>query len=71
MENLSLIKSHVDRHGIGCVIVDDHVAISIMWKSQTLSGEERFLETTERARSFEEACGVIGCGCAGASHEPR
>lgn len=64
MQNLSLIKSHVDQHGIGCVVVNDHVAISVMWKSFTLSGEERFRETTERARSFEESCSVIGCRCA-------
>ena len=63
MNPLFQIKSHVDAHGVGCVIVNDHVAIGVLWKTQTLGGEVRFLETTERVRSLDEACGVIGCDC--------
>lgn len=63
MNELELIKNHVDGHGYGCAIVGDHVAIGVVWVSRTIGGEERRLETTERVQSFDEACGVIGCRC--------
>lgn len=63
MSTLAEIKRHVDSHGVGCVIVNDHVAISVLWRSKNFGGEERIRETTERVRSFEESCGVLGCAC--------
>ncbi|MEE2690949.1 MAG: hypothetical protein VX640_05330 [Pseudomonadota bacterium] len=63
MDPLLRIKSHVDAHGVGCVIVNDHVAIGVLWKSRTIGGEERLLERIERVRSLDEACCVIGCDC--------
>lgn len=63
MNELQEIKRHVDGHGLGCAIVGDHVAIDVVWTSKTIGGEIRRREMTERVHSFEEACGVIGCGC--------
>jgi len=63
MNNLELIKRHVDGHGFGSAIIGDHVAIGVVWTTKTLSGEERKREFIERAHSFEESCGIIGCGC--------
>ncbi|MBB5518107.1 hypothetical protein [Amphiplicatus metriothermophilus] len=69
MYDLLSIKRHVDSHGFGCAIVNDHVAISLVWRTHTLDGKERRLETTERARTLEEACRVIGCDCLAAARE--
>lgn len=63
MNELLQIKAHVDAHGVGCAIVDDHVVIDVLWVSRTIRGEERRREMTERVRTFEEACGVLGCKC--------
>ena len=63
MSELFRIKDHVDAHGVGCAVVKDHVAISVLWKTKTLSGEEQRLETTRRVTSFKEACCAIGCRC--------
>ncbi len=63
MDELLKIKRHVDAHGLGCAIIGDHVAIGVVWTSKTIGGEERKREVTERVHSFDEACGVIGCGC--------
>lgn len=66
MTNLSDIKRHLDAHEIGSAIIGDHVAIGVVWTTKTLDGRERKREFIERVHSFEEACGVIGCWCAGA-----
>ncbi|MEM8771853.1 MAG: hypothetical protein AAGD92_09425 [Pseudomonadota bacterium] len=63
MNTLERIKQHVDRHGVGCVVVKDHVAISIAWTSETIDGRKRRMETTCRAASFSEACSILGCQC--------
>ncbi len=63
MEKLDVIKRHVGDHGIGCVIMGDRVAISTLWTSKALDGEERLAEVAHRVTSFQEACGVIGCHC--------
>ena len=63
MTDLTDIKRHVDGHGLGSVIVDDHVAIGVVWTTKTLSGEERKREIIERAHSLDEACRIIGCRC--------
>lgn len=63
MTELEEIKRHVDGHGVGCVVVKDHVAISIAWASKALDGRERRMETTRRAASLSEACQIVGCHC--------
>lgn len=63
MTDLQTIKHHVDEHGLGSAIVGDHVAIGVVWTTRTLDGRERKREIIERARSLEEACGIIGCRC--------
>lgn len=63
MFELYRIKQHIDAHGIGCAIRDDHVAVSMHWTSHAIGGETRHLETTARVRSLEEACQTLGCGC--------
>ena len=63
MTDLERIKQHMDAHGVGCVVVKDHVAISIAWRSNTVDGEERRMETTRRASSMREACSIVGCHC--------
>ncbi len=65
MRELEAIKHHVDGHGLGCAIVEDHVAIGVVWTTRTIGGEERRRELIERARSFEEAVSIIGCCCCG------
>lgn len=65
MDNLELIKRHVDGHGFGSAIIGDHVAIGVVWTTLTLDGRERKREFIERAHSFEESCGIIGCRCGG------
>lgn len=67
MTDLQDIKRHVDGHGFGSVVVDDHVAIGVVWTTRTLAGEERKREIIERVHSFEEARGVIGCRCESAT----
>ena len=69
MKNLERIKQHVDAHGVGCVVVKDHVAISIAWRSESVNGEERRMETTRRASSLKEACSIVGCRCLDAGCE--
>lgn len=64
MKSLEYIKQHVDGHGVGCVMMRDHVAISLAWTRATFDGKERRMETIYRARSFEEACAALGCDCA-------
>ncbi len=61
MKDLEKIKRYMDAHGVGCVVVKDHVAISIAWRSQGINGEERRMETTSRASSMSEACSIVGC----------
>jgi hypothetical protein len=56
MTELERIKRHVDEHGFGCVVFDDHVAIAIAWRSEGVDGRERRMETTCRA-----ACAILGC----------
>ncbi|MCB2098560.1 MAG: hypothetical protein AB7F91_14860 [Parvularculaceae bacterium] len=63
MKSLLEIKRHVDGHGFGSAIVDDHVAIGVVWTTNTLGGEVRKREIIERVHSFEEACTVMGCRC--------
>lgn len=67
MTELERIKSHIDAHGVGCVVVKDHVAISIVWMSKMIDGRERRMETTHRAASLDEACAILGCPCPTAS----
>lgn len=55
---LQFIKSHVDFHGIGCAIVDDHVVIGLEGAN---ADEPR--GCIRRVRSYEEACQAIGCRC--------
>lgn len=63
MNDLKKIKQHMDSHGVGCVVVKDHVAISITWRSEGVDGKVRRMETTRRASSFSEACSIVGCHC--------
>lgn len=63
MNDLKKIKQHMDSHGVGCVVVKDHVAISITWRTNGVDGEERRMETTCRASSLSEACSIVGCHC--------
>jgi len=63
MDDLHLIKRHVDKHGFGSVIVGDHVAIDVVWTMKTLDGRERKREIIERAYSMEDAVSIIGCRC--------
>ncbi|HNR75940.1 MAG TPA: hypothetical protein PKM48_02345 [Parvularculaceae bacterium] len=63
MNSLKEIKRHVDGHGFGSVIVEDHVVIDVVWTRKTLNDGERKREMTERVYSLEEACAVIGCRC--------
>lgn len=65
MNHLTKIKDYVDAHGVGCAIVDNHVAIDIVWTTRTIGGAERRREMTERVTSFEEAARVLGCQCDG------
>jgi hypothetical protein len=67
MNELAKIKNHVDAHGVGCAIVDDHVVIDVVWTSRTISGAERRREMTERVTSLEEAARVLGCRCVAAA----
>lgn len=67
MTNLEEIKQHVDAHGVGCALFKDHVAISIAWRSETVDGAVRRMETTRRASSLNEACSILGCTCLDAS----
>lgn len=54
------IKSHLDSHGLGCVIVDDHVAVGVCEKC----GEDgRVIEGIKRVKSFDESRRIIGCRC--------
>ncbi|MCB2112748.1 MAG: hypothetical protein KDD85_04280 [Parvularculaceae bacterium] len=63
MTSLEEIKRHIDGHGFGSAIVDDHVVIDVVWTRKTLNDGERKRETAERVYSIEEACAVIGCRC--------
>ncbi len=63
MEQLEMIKRHVDDHGVGCVVMSDHVAITTVWVSRAVDGEERHKEIIRRVTSLHEACGVLGCHC--------
>lgn len=63
MNELERIKNHVDSHGVGCVVVKDHVVIAIEWTSRTLDGTERRMETAQRAATLHEACDILGCHC--------
>ena len=63
MNDLHLIKRHVDTHGFGSAIVGDHVAIDVVWTMKTLDGRERKREIIERAYSMEDAFGIIGSRC--------
>lgn len=67
MPDLQDIKRHVDGHGLGSVVVGDHVAIGVVWTTKTLAGEERKREIIERAHSLDEACRIIGCACGAAA----
>ncbi len=70
MRDLEAIKRHVDAHGFGSAIIDDHVAIGVVWTTRRLDGGERKREIIERAHSLDEACCIIGCGC-GRRTEPQ
>ena len=60
------IKSHIDSHGFGCAIVDDHVAIGVCEKC----GEDgRIIEGIKRVKSFDESCEVLRCACGNPSGE--
>lgn len=63
MDDLETIKTHLDAHGCGSAIVDDHVAIGVLWTTRTLDGRVRKREIIERAHSLDEACAIIGCEC--------
>lgn len=65
MNELTRIKRHLDRHDIAGVIVEDYVAINMVWTSRTVSGVTRQREYIERVRTLDEARQVIGCDCAG------
>ncbi|MAW81878.1 MAG: hypothetical protein CMI63_16710 [Parvularcula sp.] len=58
--NLLMIKSHLDRHGVGCAVMKDHIAIGAMRDDLSPGGP---CEKIMRVRSLGEACGAIGCGC--------
>ena len=53
--DLTAIKNHLDTHGMGSVIFEDHVAFGV--------GMGKGLQKIVRVRSLEEACGAIGCSC--------
>lgn len=57
---LAAIKTHVDTHGFGSAIMNDHVAIVLSGKGQS-PGE--VAEKIVRVRSLEEARCAIGCCC--------
>ncbi len=67
MTDLQMIKRHIDEHGFGSAIVNDHVAIGVVWTMRAMDGRERKREIIERVQSLEEACSAIGCGCADAA----
>jgi len=57
---LTMIKSHLDSHGVACAIIKDHIAIGLATDGDGLgAASERVL----RVRSFGEACEAIGCDC--------
>ena len=67
---LAEIKHHVDFHGFGSVIIDDHVAIGL---SNHASGSDAtsarpLRQTIVRVKSLEEARCAIGCCCERAAH---
>jgi hypothetical protein len=63
MNELTLIKRHLDRHDIAGVIVENYVAINMVWTSHTVSGAIRQREYIERVTTLDEARRVIGCDC--------
>ncbi len=58
--NLLNIKTHIDSHGFGCVVMKDHVAVGVCAKC----GEDgRVMEGVKRVRSYDESRQVFGCRC--------
>ncbi|WDI30187.1 hypothetical protein PUV54_09465 [Hyphococcus flavus] len=58
--NLLSIKNHIDSHGLGCVIMDDHVAVGVC---EQCGEDGRIKEGIRRVRTFDEARLIIGCRC--------
>ena len=69
MSLLAEIKHHVDLHGFGSVIIDDHVAIGLSAVAPSPDAPYRFhRQKIVRVKSLSEARSAIGCDCAGAAH---
>jgi hypothetical protein len=60
------IKSHIDSHGFGCAIVDDHVAIGVC---ENCGEDGRVKEAIKRVKSFGESCEALGCACGRPANE--
>ena len=57
---LAEIKDHVDSHGFGSAIIEDHVAIGLSDKAFSSGGRR---EKIVRVKSLDEARCAIGCCC--------
>ena len=60
---LAAIKDHIDAHGYGSAIIDDHVAIGLSGK-----GNGTGVEKIVRVKSLDEARCAIGCCCLKGGH---
>ena len=58
VEALSAIKEHLDTHGFGSVVMNDHVVIGLA----NLEEGEAF-DRLVRVRSLDEALSAVGCQC--------
>jgi len=54
---LEAIKHHLDAHGFGSVIIDDHVAVGLGGRTGAA------FQKIVRVRSLEEARCATGCCC--------
>ncbi|MBI1365615.1 MAG: hypothetical protein GC153_06610 [Alphaproteobacteria bacterium] len=59
MDDLHMIKKFADEHGVGCVIREDHVALSVLWVTRNFVGETRCIEIVKRITSMAEARAAI------------
>lgn len=55
---LEAIKHHLDSHGVGSAIMNDHVAIGLGG-----GGSPGAFEKIVRVRSLDEARCLVGCCC--------
>lgn len=63
MSLLAEIKTHVDSHGFGSAIIDDHVAIGLSNKAFGPGSPGAPKQKIARVKSLGEACCAIGCSC--------